>query len=90
MADTISELVAILMVAPEQLADLLQLPEGSCIDSVHAPHDRPGVLELRIRGAGWVTRAGDMIQKTTGIVTSYHAEDGSVLRHVIDWRLPHG
>lgn len=79
---------ALLVLAPEVLADLLQLPPGCHIDGAVAPHDQPGVLHLRVRGAGWPTKAGWLLPQVRGTVTKYHAEDGSVLRHVIDWGLP--
>lgn len=81
-----AERVAILRVAPEILGELLKLPPGAYIDAVHAPHDQPGSLELRVRGAGWVTPLGNLIPKITGILRRYNAEDGTVL--VIDWGLP--
>ena len=79
---------AMLVLSPETLAELLQLPLGCHIDSAVAPHDTPGVLHLRVRGAGWPTKAGWPLPQVRGTVTRYHAEDGSVLRQVIDWGFP--
>ena len=64
-----TERAAILLIDPEVLAQLLQLPEGSYIDSAHVPHDRPGVLELRIRGAGWPVLPGTRLTAVRGTVT---------------------
>jgi len=80
--------MAIFQVTPEVLAEMLQLPPGAYIDSVHAPHDKPGTLDLRIRGAGWPTRPGMVIMRTTGTITRHTAADGSELRHEIDWGTP--
>lgn len=79
---------ALLVLSPEMLAELLQLPSGCHIDGAVAPHDQPGVLHLRVRGAGWPTKAGWLLPQVRGTVTRYHADDGSVLRHVIDWGFP--
>lgn len=79
---------ALLVLSPEILAELLQLPPNCHIDGAVAPHDQPGVLHLRVRGAGWPTKAGWLLPQARGMVTRYHAEDGSVLRHVIDWGFP--
>ncbi len=79
---------ALLVLNQEFLAELLQLPAGCHIDGAVAPHDQPGVLHLRVRGAGWPTKAGWMLRQARGTVTRYHAEDGSVLGQVIDWGFP--
>ncbi len=87
MSEGTAKRAAILVVAPEILAELLQLPEGSYIDSALAPHDQPGVLELRICGAGWHVLPGNPITKTFGRVTMAHTMEKVP---VIDWRLPNG
>lgn len=79
-----NNLGAILLITPEVLAQLLQLPEGSYIDSAHAPHDRPGMLELRIRGAGWPVLPGGRLTQVTGIVTR---EPKLMTNPSVDWRL---
>lgn len=84
----VSERTAILQVAPEILAELLKLPPGSYIDAVRAPHDQLGTLEIRIRGAGWVTRLGCAIPRTTGTMTAEYDDDGNIVRTTIDWGLP--
>lgn len=80
---------ALLVLSPDTLAELLQLPPGCHIDGAVAPHDQPGVLHLRVRGAGWPTKAGWLLPQVRGTVTRYYADDGSVLRQVIDWGFPH-
>lgn len=81
-------LAAILRATPEALTYLLQLPAGAYIDSVYAPHDAHGVLEFRIRGAGWPIVAGAIINRATAIVRQDYSEDGTVMRRCIDWGLP--
>ena len=86
--DAHQQLAAILLATPEALQELLQLPAGAYIDSVYAPHDRPGMLELRIRGAGWRWAVGQAILRTTPTVTQHHADDGAVIARVVDWGFP--
>lgn len=81
-------LAAILLATPEALQELLQLPEGAYIDSVYSPHDRPGTLELRIRGAGWPCELGQSIPRTTATVTLRRDDEGRELARVVDWGLP--
>lgn len=81
-------LAAILLATPEALQELLQLPEGAYIDSVYSPHDRPGTLELRIRGAGWPCNLGQSIPRTTATVTLQRDAEGRELARVVDWGLP--
>lgn len=81
-------LAAILLATPEALQELLQLPEGAYIDSVYSPHDRPGTLELRIRGAGWPCELRQSIPRTTATVTLQRDNDGRELARVVDWGLP--
>ena len=81
-------LAAILLATPEALQELLQLPLGAYIDSVYVPHDRPGMLELRIRGAGWACDLGQTIPRTSATVTLQRDADGRELARVVDWGLP--
>lgn len=81
-------LAAILLATPEVLQELLQLPLGAHIDSVYSPHDRPGTLELRIRGAGWAYNLGQVIPHTTATVTLQRDAEGRELARVVDWGLP--
>lgn len=85
---TTTERAAILVATPEALAELLQLPEGSHLDAVWAPHDRPGVLHLRIRGAGYPFTPGQHLVQRVGHVTRVQATDGTPGPVVIDWGLP--
>lgn len=86
--DDTQQRAAILLATPEALQILLQLPPGAYIDSVYSPHDRPGTLEMRIRGAGWPCALGQTIPRTTATVTLQRDEDGRELARVIDWGLP--
>lgn len=86
--DDTQRLAAILLATPEALQELLQLPLGAYIDSVYSPHDRPGTLELRIRGAGWACDLGQTIPRTTATVTLQRDADGRELARVVDWGLP--
>lgn len=88
MDDTTTDRAAILVATPEALAELLQLPEGSHLDAVWAPHDQPGVLHLRIRGAGHPFRLGQHLVHTVGRVTRQATTDGQPGPMVIDWGLP--
>jgi hypothetical protein len=71
-------LCAILEVAPDMLAQALQLPPGAHIDAIINQVAQPGMMLLRVRGAGWPTYLGDRIMHTKGTVTG----------GVIDWHLP--
>lgn len=82
------QLAAILRATPEALTYLLQLPPGAYIDSAYAPHDAYGVLEFRIRGAGWPITDGMPLRNATAIVRQDYDESGNVLRRVIEWGLP--
>ena len=72
-------LAAIFEVTPETMASALQLPAGAYIDAAWTPWDRPGVLLLRVRGAGWPTslhRAcplplvrGEIVRNDVGLIT---------------------
>lgn len=83
-----TELAAILQIDPPALRELLQLPKGAYLDDVQVPHDRPGMLELRIRRAGWPTVPGEMLRRTIGTVTVTRDADGRVLTRTVDWGLP--
>lgn len=78
---------ALLLVTPELLSYVLQLPAGSYIDSAQVRNDRPGTLELRIRGAGWQVVPGNLLTATTATITMLHTTRPPV---VIDWGLPRG
>jgi hypothetical protein len=90
MSNESAERVAILCVMPEVLQALLQLPAGSHIDGLQAPLDRPGCLEIRLRGAGWPTPVGNLLQRTVGTISATVDESGLVTRTSIDWGLPPG
>jgi hypothetical protein len=81
-------LAAMLVITPEALQELLRLPTGAYIDSVYSPHDRPGTLELRIRGAGWACTLGQRIRRTTVTVTVQRDAEGREMARAVDWGLP--
>lgn len=72
--------MAILVASPEVIRHLLQLPESTTLIGLNVPFDNPGVLELKIEGAGWNTPEGAMIVK---------APIGEIVNGKIDWKLPH-
>lgn len=81
-------LAALLVVDHLRLAELLQLPAGSHIDAVWSPVDQPGVVLLRLRGAGWPVKTGALLPRSTGILTRHISADGAVERVFINWQLP--
>ena len=81
---------AILVVSPEILSELLRLPQGCHIDAAESPHDKPGVLHLRVRGAGWPMKAGVQLPISRGTITRCFTDDGRELRQLIDWDFPKG
>lgn len=78
-------IAALLQIAPATLRELLQLPDGAYVDDVHAPHDKPGMIEIRIRGAGWPTMPGEMLRRTIGTVTVTRDDAGRELARTVDW-----
>lgn len=82
------ERAAILQIHPAELRELLQLPDGATLDRIEVPHDRAGLLEMRIRGAGWPTVPGEMLTRTRGTVTALRDADGRVVARTVDWYLP--
>lgn len=78
-------LAALVVVTPEILAELLQLPPGCYIDAATAPYNQPGVLHLRVRGAGYPTRAGGLLGHVNGKVTKRGNEGPNP---VIEWSFP--
>lgn len=61
--------MAIAEVGLNVLAQLLELPAGCEIEAVFYDPSRPGVIQLRLVGAGWVpTFDGYVLPKTRGLV----------------------
>lgn len=76
--------MAVLTVVPEVLRELLHLPPGTQLVDVRVPFKQPGVLELKIEGAGWDTPEGSVIM---------HAPAAEITRDelagfIVDWKLP--
>jgi len=67
--------MAILCIHPAIFRELLQLPDDAVIRNIHVPHDRYGVLEVTIEGAGWETAEGQVLMSTTG----------QIVDNKIDW-----
>lgn len=82
-----ADLAAIIEITPVVLAAALQLPPGSYVDCVDSPHDRPGVLLMRLRGAGWPVKPGERIPQASAMVNRYYGEDGALIREVFNWGL---
>lgn len=82
------DLAALVQFTPEILGELLGLPPGCYFDYVQARLDQPGVLQARIRGAGWAVLPGMLIPYVWPQVTRQHDEGGRVVRLVIDWGFP--
>lgn len=83
-----TNLAAILVVNFEWLRIMLQLPKGARIEAVQSPIEQPGIVLLRIRGAGWPCEEGEVIQRTSSHTTCTRLDDGRELAPVIDWGLP--
>ena len=79
---------AVLEIAPEVLGELLQLPKGAEVVYVHCPFDLRGVMSVKIYGAGWPVKEGEMLQTTTGTITRKFAADGSEVGYSVDWGFP--
>jgi len=77
--------MAIAEVSFEYLAKLLELPHGCEIDAIFVDGHRPGVLQIRLVGAGWQTPEGKVVPRTTGLV---RMERVFGLRPEITWDLP--
>lgn len=60
---------AVLVVSAPHLAALLQLPEGAEVDAVWVNVDQPGVVRMRVRGAGWPTEPGMRLRPTSGTLS---------------------
>lgn len=71
--------MAILTASPEVIRHLLQLPEGCTLVDINVPFESPGVLELKIEGAGWLSPEGSMLVK---------APVGEIVNGKVDWKLP--
>ena len=69
---------AILHLNAAYLKQLLQIPEEAEIDGITLDFYQTDLVQIRINGAGWITRPGYQIMNTTGIV-----REGA-----IDWQLP--
>lgn len=76
--------MAILEATPELLRELLHLPPGATLVSLCVPFDQPGVLQLKIEGAGWDTPEGSRIQQAPP-GEAVRLDNGQLQ---VDWKLP--
>lgn len=76
--------MAIITITPEAIRELLFLPEGATLISLETPFDTPGILRLKIEGAGWDTPEGASIQYASDAVAS-RDENGVIS---VNWNLP--
>jgi len=76
--------MAIITLTPEALRELLQLPDGLTFIEARIPFYTPGVMEVKVEGAGFDTPEGGAIYKSEPAIVT-RKEDGTL---DIDWRLP--
>lgn len=67
----------IIDIDPYVLRELLGLPAGAVVDAVRPPFDVPGVLALRVRGAGWLVAEGCAIPRALVVVHTLVDADGT-------------
>lgn len=87
MTDKAAERAAILHVSPEALGQLFQLPAGAYVDGI-VNDDRLGVFKLRVRGAGWPVKPGDIIPQASAVCTQTYDAEGAKTSLSIDWGFP--
>ena len=75
--------MAVLEIHPRMFREILQLPEGAEVVDMRIAIDRRGILELKIVGAGFDTKEGEVIRRVTGTVTKNAGG-----WPFIDWGLP--
>jgi len=80
--------MAILQISSEALCELLQLPQDVVILGFQADFVHHNLLEIKIDGAGWPTREGQVLARTRGIITKEFDASGAEVGRSIDWRLP--
>jgi hypothetical protein len=79
--------LAILRVQPAVLESLLQLPRGAFIEGI-CTEDHMGVIQLRIRGAGWPVSLGGLIPTAEPPVMQTREAKPEDMIHAVDWKLP--
>jgi len=75
--------MAILALTPEAVRQIMGLPDGVTLIELKVPFYQPGVVELKIEGAGWDTNEGAAIVQAPA-ATVMKTDDGLI----IDWGLP--
>ena len=79
--------MAILTLTPEDIIKLLQLPNGATLIELSIPFEEPGVMRIKIEGAGWEIPKGTVIPRTPPAQLTSNHLDGT---YNIDWGLPEG
>lgn len=75
--------MAILTLTPEAIRELLHLPDGSTLIALTIPFETPGVMKIKIEGAGWDNPEGQPIRHANA-ARAAKDDNGNI---VIDWRL---
>ena len=68
--------------------EALQLPETAEIVDARIEFGVRGRLQLKIEGAGWPTREGELLRPTSGMVTTRRTKEGVELMPAISWDFP--
>ena len=76
--------MAVLTLTSEALREILQLPDNTIMVEARIPFLTPGVMEIKVEGAGWLTpECAAIMVAEPAIVT--RLENGAL---DIDWRIP--
>jgi hypothetical protein len=75
----------IVRMTPEALRALLKLPEGTYIDRVEQPSERPGELLVRVAGMGRDLAPGQLLEQVTPIIYIETLADGRQIVSKVDW-----
>ena len=78
-------LMAILEFDTGQLRHMLQLPETAEIVAAEVEFGVRGRILLKIEGAGFPVMEGELVPRTTCLITERWFDDGAALRDKITW-----
>lgn len=78
-------LCAILEFDTGQLRHMLQLPESAEIVDARMGFDARGRILLKIEGAGFPVQEGELVPRTTCLITQTFLGDRTELREKITW-----
>jgi hypothetical protein len=76
--------MAILKVTPEAIRELLRLPADATVVGMQVPFDNPGIMEIKVEGAGWDTPEGGLIKRAEDVMVT--KQDNGAIN--IDWGFP--